>query len=44
VQADEVCSESVGQLVRLAVNDPTAFQQLGANGDNMVFQPLTLGP
>jgi Tol biopolymer transport system component len=43
VQADEGCGEDVGELVRLPANDPTDQQQLGHNGDNPVFQPLTLG-
>ncbi len=43
VQADEVCSESVGTLSRLPVNDPKQLRQLNASGDNPVFQPLTLG-
>jgi beta-lactam-binding protein with PASTA domain len=43
VQADEVCSEDNGSLVRLPANDPSNQKQLNANGDNPVFQPLTLG-
>jgi hypothetical protein len=44
VQADEFCDEDVGELIRLPVNDQKGKQaQLGSNGDNPVFQPLTLG-
>jgi beta-lactam-binding protein with PASTA domain len=43
VQADEGCQESVGSLVRLPVKDPKDQQEVGFNGDNPVFQPLTLG-
>ncbi len=44
VQADEFCGEDVGELVRLPANSPKENQQqLGSNGDNPVFQPLTLG-
>jgi beta-lactam-binding protein with PASTA domain len=43
VQADEICREDVGELVRLPVNDPRSQEQLNAAGDNPVFQPLTLG-
>jgi beta-lactam-binding protein with PASTA domain len=43
VQADEICREDVGELIRVAVNDQDDQEQLGFNGDNPVFQPLTLG-
>jgi beta-lactam-binding protein with PASTA domain len=43
VQADEVCSEPVGDLARFPVKDPSKQTQLNASGDNPVFQPLTLG-
>ncbi|HET8758340.1 MAG TPA: PASTA domain-containing protein [Solirubrobacteraceae bacterium] len=43
VQADEVCSEDVGTLVTVPVDDPTTFDQLKANGDNPVFLPLAPG-
>ena len=43
VQADEGCQESVGSLVRLPVKDPKDQNEVGFNGDNPVFQPLTLG-
>jgi beta-lactam-binding protein with PASTA domain len=42
VQADEVCSEPNGQLVRMPVDNPREQQQLGLSGDNPVFQPLAL--
>jgi dipeptidyl aminopeptidase/acylaminoacyl peptidase len=44
VQADEACGESVGALVRLDVKNPKEQREVGASGDNPVFQPLTLGP
>ena len=43
VQADEICRESVGSLVRLPVKNPKDQNEVGFNGDNPVFQPLTLG-
>jgi beta-lactam-binding protein with PASTA domain len=43
VQADAICSQDVGSLVRLPVSDPKSQQQLNAQGDNPAFQPLTLG-
>jgi beta-lactam-binding protein with PASTA domain len=43
VQADEDCQESVGSLVRLPVKNPKDQTEVGFNGDNPVFQPLTLG-
>jgi hypothetical protein len=43
VQADEGCQESVGSLVRLPTKNPTDQNEVGFNGDNPVFQPLTLG-
>ena len=43
VQADEVCNEKVGALVRLAASDPKDQRELNAHGDNPVFQPLKLG-
>ena len=43
VQADEDCQESVGSLVRLPIKDPGQQNRVGFNGDNPVFQPLTLG-
>jgi beta-lactam-binding protein with PASTA domain len=43
VQADEVCSEGNGQLVRMPANRPQGGQrQLGLSGDNPAFQPLAL--
>ena len=42
VQADEVCSEANGQLVRMPANKPKEQRQLGLSGDNPTFQPLTL--
>jgi Tol biopolymer transport system component len=43
VKADKDCQESVGSLVRLPVKNPKEQTELGFNGDNPVFQPLTLG-
>jgi beta-lactam-binding protein with PASTA domain len=44
VQADENCQESVGALVRLSATNPKEDQdEVGFNGDNPVFQPLTIG-
>ena len=44
VQADEGCQESVGALVRFSAKNPKDDQtEVGFNGDNPVFQPLTLG-
>ncbi len=43
VQADELCSEANGQLVRMPVKNPRNGQrQLGLSGDNPAFQPLNL--
>jgi beta-lactam-binding protein with PASTA domain len=43
VQADEKCIEENGELVRLPVNNPGKQEQIGFNGDNPAYQPLTLG-
>jgi beta-lactam-binding protein with PASTA domain len=43
VQADELCQESVGALVRVPVRNPQDQTQVAAAGDNPTFQPLTLG-
>ena len=44
VQADADCQESVGALVRFSAKNPKEDQnEVGFNGDNPVFQPLTLG-
>jgi beta-lactam-binding protein with PASTA domain len=43
IQADAVCSEDNGQLVRLPVANPRDQHQLGLSGDNPAFQPLSLG-
>jgi dipeptidyl aminopeptidase/acylaminoacyl peptidase len=43
VQADKDCLESVGSLVRLPVKNPKDQTEVGFNGDNPVFQPLSLG-
>ena len=44
VQANEICSEGNGQLVRAPVKNPRTGQTtLGFSGDNPAFQPLTLG-
>ena len=44
VQADADCQESVGALVRVSSKNPKDDQtEVGFNGDNPVFQPLTLG-
>ena len=40
---DENCQESVGSLVRLPFKNPREQNEVGFNGDNPVFQPLTLG-
>ena len=43
VQADALCQEDNGQLVRMPVKNPAGGQQnLGFSGDNPAFQPLTL--
>ena len=44
VQADENCTEENGTLVRLPVKHPDQQEQVGSNGDNPAYQPLTLGP
>jgi Tol biopolymer transport system component len=44
VQADENCTEENGALVRLPVANPDQHEQVGSNGDNPAYQPLTLGP
>ena len=44
VQADKDCKESVGALVLVGAKNPKEDQnEVGFNGDNPVFQPLTLG-
>ena len=43
VQADAFCSEQVGSIVTLPVDNPERFRQLNASGDNPVFEPLTRG-
>ena len=43
VQADEICSEANGQIVRLPVAKPQAQQKIALTGDNPAFQPLSLG-
>ena len=42
VQADEVCCEANGQLVRMPIDKPADQRRLGLSGDNPAFQPLTL--
>ena len=43
VQADAGCIvDANGQLARMPVSDPTKQQLLGFQGDNPVFQPLSL--
>ena len=45
VQADEGCQESVGVARPHLGQEPEGDQtEVGFNGDNPVFQPLTLGP
>jgi hypothetical protein len=39
VQADKLCDEAVGALVRLPVSDPRKLTQLRAKGDNPVARP-----
>jgi dipeptidyl aminopeptidase/acylaminoacyl peptidase len=43
VQADAFCQEDVGSLVSVPLRDPSAQTQLGASGDNPVFQPKLPG-
>jgi beta-lactam-binding protein with PASTA domain len=43
VQADEICDEDVGTLIRFPVKNPQDQRQVGFKGDNPVSQPLTLG-
>jgi hypothetical protein len=42
VQADEICEQGNGQIVRVPVKNPSAQQRLAFIGDNPAFQPLTL--
>jgi Tol biopolymer transport system component len=42
VQADDICSQQVGSIKRLAVADPSSQTELAARGDNPTFQPLTI--
>jgi beta-lactam-binding protein with PASTA domain len=42
VQADEECTQSSGQIVRVPIKNPGAQQRLAFIGDNPAFQPLTL--
>jgi hypothetical protein len=44
VEADELCTEDVGTLVRLAVNSPNATQVVSPKADNPSFEPLPLTP
>jgi beta-lactam-binding protein with PASTA domain len=43
VQADDVCQQDVGSLVRLPVANPQDQKELAPRGDNPTFQPLTVG-
>jgi beta-lactam-binding protein with PASTA domain len=43
VQADELCAEELGSLVRVPVGNPDDQEQVAAEGDNPTFQPLSLG-
>jgi beta-lactam-binding protein with PASTA domain len=43
VQADALCSEGNGLIVRVPVANPQAQQRLALSGDNPAFQPLSLG-
>jgi len=44
VRADDICKQENGSLVRLPVDNPRRQQQIGFNGDNPAYQPLTLAP
>jgi hypothetical protein len=42
VQADDACSQDVGSIARLPVDDPQSQTELAARGDNPTYQPLTI--
>ena len=42
VQADDCIRSQTGDLLRIAVADPTDQEQLKLGGDNPVFQPLAV--
>jgi hypothetical protein len=42
IHADEVCSQEVGSVVRLPVNNPQDQTELAPRGDNPTFQPLPI--
>jgi beta-lactam-binding protein with PASTA domain len=42
VQADDACSQDVGSIARLPVDDPQSQTELAARGDNPSYQPLTI--
>jgi hypothetical protein len=42
IQADEVCIQEVGSVVRLPVDKPQEQTELAPRGDNPTFQPLTI--
>jgi WD40 repeat protein len=42
VQADDACSQDVGSIARLPLDDPQSQTELAPRGDNPSFQPLTI--
>lgn len=44
VEADDLCKEEVGTLVRLAVASPNATHVISAKADNPSFEPLSATP
>ena len=44
VEADDLCHEDVGTLVRLAVNAPDATHVISPKADNPSFEPLSVTP
>ena len=43
ISSDALCSEDVGALVRVPVNDVRAQKELNPAADDPAYQPFTLG-
>jgi beta-lactam-binding protein with PASTA domain len=44
IEADDLCQQEVGTLVRLAVNAPNATHVISPKADNPSFEPLSVTP
>jgi hypothetical protein len=43
VKLGDICTQLVGEIVRITVDDPTKATPLATAGDNPTFQPLSVG-